>query len=273
MGLKPMKKPIQISGINEDLRIGLWNLVFQHYVPSSDWYRERSPKRRLIVAAAQNLWNIPVDELPSHDDDLRAFLKNHIYESDWNIVFEFIEFLPSNYGIDLTNKEFIENCNRVLERESSAFRFVSGRITQVTSKLEIGEVEQAIASPLQTVNTHLESALQHLSDKKNPNYRNSIKESISAVEALCKKITGKKKATLGDALDQIAENSNIKLAQSFRQGLDKIYGYSSSSDGIRHALSDESNLKYEDAKFMLVLCSAFINYLISKTDAAGINLT
>jgi hypothetical protein len=160
-----------------------------------------------------------------------------------------------------------------LERESSAFRFVSGRITQVTSKLEIGEVEQAIASPLQTVNTHLESALQHLSDKKNPNYRNSIKESISAVEALCKKITGKKKATLGDALDQIAENSNIKLAQSFRQGLDKIYGYSSSSDGIRHALSDESNLKYEDAKFMLVLCSAFINYLISKTDAAGINLT
>lgn len=193
-------------------------------------------------------------------------------EQEWNIVYDLIEFLARTYSIDVTNRGFIDRCNKVLERESSAYRFVSGRITQITSKSEIEEIDQAITSPLQIVNTHIESALQHLSDKKKPNYRNSIKESISAVEALCQKITANDKATLRQALDLIASSNNKFLAQSFKQALEKIYGYSSSSEGIRHALSDESNLGYEDAKFMLVLCSAFVNYLISKADKVGINL-
>lgn len=42
-----------------------------------------------------------------------------------------------------------------------------------------------------------------LADRKSPDYRNSIKESISAVEAICKLITGSQKATLEDALRQL----------------------------------------------------------------------
>ena len=45
-----------------------------------------------------------------------------------------------------------------------------------------------------------------MTDRKTPNYRNSIKESISAVEALCKIITENEKATLGKAL-KIIDNS------------------------------------------------------------------
>jgi len=44
----------------------------------------------------------------------------------------------------------------------------------------------------------------------------------------------------------------------------------SDADGIRHALLDESKLGYDEAKFMLVSCSAFVNYLLSKTSEAGI---
>jgi hypothetical protein len=32
MGLKPMKKAIQLEGMNEDLRTGLWNAVLQFYL-------------------------------------------------------------------------------------------------------------------------------------------------------------------------------------------------------------------------------------------------
>ncbi|MGQ9708742.1 MAG: AbiJ-NTD4 domain-containing protein, partial [bacterium] len=35
---------------------------------------------------------------------------------------------------------------------------------------------------------------------------------------------------------------------------------------------DEPNLSFEDAKFMLVSCSAFINYLITKAAKAGIKI-
>ena len=44
-----------------------------------------------------------------------------------------------------------------------------------------------------------------------------------------------------------------------------LYGYASDSGGIRHKLlEDDINVKMEDAKFMLITCSAFINYLKAK---------
>jgi len=54
---------------------------------------------------------------------------------------------------------------------------------------------------------------------------------------------------------------------------DKLYGYTSDAQGIRHGLMEEANLALEDAKFMLVACAAFVNYLLVKADKAGINLS
>jgi hypothetical protein len=42
----------------------------------------------------------------------------------------------------------------------------------------------------------------------------------------------------------------------------KLYGYTSDAKGIRHALLDDDEVvTFEEAKFMLVACSAFINYV------------
>ncbi len=64
----------------------------------------------------------------------------------------------------------------------------------------------------------------------------------------------------------------VELHPALKKAFDSLYGYTSDADGIRHALLDEPNLDSEDAKFMLVSCSAFINYLISKSSKAGIKL-
>ena len=111
-----------------------------------------------------------------------------------------------------------------------------------------------------------------LRNRKNPDYRNSIKESISAVEAICKKITGDKKATLGKALNSIEKTGKVELHSALKESFSKIYGYTSGTNGIRHALLDEDKLAFEDAKFMLVSCSAFINYLVIKSNKARVNL-
>jgi hypothetical protein len=56
-----------------------------------------------------------------------------------------------------------------------------------------------------------------------------------------------------------------------KRGFDSLYGYTSSADGIRHAFSDEKiNVGFDEAKFMFVACSAFVNYLKSKMVKAGI---
>src|SRR5690606_13229916 len=111
-----------------------------------------------------------------------------------------------------------------------------------------------------------------LSNREHPDYRNSIKESISAVEAISKQIAGDSKTTLGKALSKIERKGQVDLNPSLKSGFSSIYGYTNDADGIRHALMGTSNLEAEDAKFMLISCSAFINYLIVKADKAGIEL-
>ena len=108
----------------------------------------------------------------------------------------------------------------------------------------------------------IQTALGFLSDRKSPDYRNSIKESISAVESLCVSISGDPKATLGTALHAIERSHQLHPA--FKKALSSLYGYTSDADGIRHALLEESSISYSDAKFMLVSCSAFVNYVLGK---------
>jgi hypothetical protein len=101
-----------------------------------------------------------------------------------------------------------------------------------------------------------------LSDRSAPDHRNSIKESISAVESLCKNLTSDPTATLGQALKPLEDKGIIHPA--LKSALAKLYGYTSDSGGIRHAMLDEPCLTFSDSKFMLVVCTAFANYLVAK---------
>lgn len=141
---------------------------------------------------------------------------------------------------------------------------MDSQLTDITDEEEIESIEAAIGSTTKYsgANEHLKTALGFLSDRKSPDYRNSVKESISAVESLCVSISGDQKATLGSALS-IIERSH-QLHPAFKKALSSLYGYTSDSDGIRHALLDESSISYSDAKFMLVACSAFTNYVLGK---------
>lgn len=73
-------------------------------------------------------------------------------------------------------------------------------------------------------------------------------------------ITGDTFATLGKALSEVEKKHSLHGA--LKTAFSAIYGYTSDSSGIRHALLEtDTAVGFEDAKFMLVSCSAFINYL------------
>ena len=140
------------------------------------------------------------------------------------------------------------------------------QLAPITSEIEINEIKTALSNTDKffTTSEHINKTLEHFSNKINPDYRNSIKESISAVEATCCIICGSENATLSQALKAIEKSNAIELHHALKSSFDKLYGYTSDGDGIRHALSSESNLSEEDARFMLISCSAFTNYLIVK---------
>lgn len=166
--------------------------------------------------------------------------------------------------IEIWAFDVTKRINKLFEKENFAYRIIDNNVVEITSKGEILEVEEATGNKSEGVRKHLNTAIKKLSaSQETPDYRNSIKESISAVEVLCREITGEK--TLGQALGRLEANG-VDIHFHIRNSMDKLYTYTNDeSTGIRHAQMDS---RYEptadEAIFMLVTCSAFINYLTKK---------
>jgi hypothetical protein len=275
-GLKKGRVKIQVGSVDETLRNLLWNLLKIFYLDEMRIYTLINEIPHLHETFFK-IWHFyfkkPLDEMPKLCDDLYKWIRQYFFQCEWYEVYDFLELMVNFFPAKELNEKFKKQCNSVLESELSAYRFVGNQITQITSEEEISEVEEALESPFKTVDAHLENALKLMSNRKSPDYRNSIKESISAVEAICRIIVKDENATLGQALDRIEKEGKIELHKALKNAFDHLYGYTSSAEGIRHALLDEKiTLSFEDAKFMLVSCSAFINYLISKTSKAELEI-
>jgi hypothetical protein len=262
-GYKPKRTVMQRESMDVLLRNGLWNVLFldclQSLTTKSYFSQLEKIQSLVIMIIWQDFFKLPLDEIPPECNIILKFFKTQFNKYEWYEVYDIMQFC-SKLIDDKDKSEFKSECNRVLERELSAYRFVGNVIAPITTETEIAEIEKAIMFD-DPVATHLKTALDLLSNRESPDYRNSIKESISAVESICGIIAGKPKTMLGDALAVIRKNGAIELHPALNAAFDKLYGYTSDADGIRHALLDETDLKQEDAIFMLVACSAFVNYL------------
>ena len=281
-GIKAVKTVMQVDSMDNDLRNSLWNASCIFYWDKIEsqptgYYFKHLLQNVEVVGLIRLLWDgyfrRPLDTIHDQWKYTLSEIREYFLNCEWNEAFDFLEYISENNKFtNTTNQDFMHYCNEVLKRDVSAYRFIGGKITQITSEEEINEIEEALeaSKSLKAVHSHLIRALDLLSDKKSPDYRNSIKESISAIEALCIIIDGDEKATLAKALKKI--ESKIEIHSALKIGFEKLYSYTSDADGIRHALTEEPNLDFEDAKFMVVACSAFMNYLTVKASKAGINL-
>jgi AbiJ N-terminal domain 4 len=265
MGLKP-GTIIQIDSMTDELRKALWNDFYGEFGGKKNWGVVRS----LIYSLWCNFFHKLLDEAHKYDA-LWETIKTFYFSLEWQEVYDFIEFVANEYEGGSYLDELIKSYNITLKKYLSAYRFIGKNLVKITSEQEIAEIEEALAVSKQFT-PHLDQALTLLADRNVPDYRNSIKESISAVEAMCQLIVDDENVSLGKALTRL-ESKIGSFHKSFRNALNHLYGWTSDAQGIRHALLGESDLDIEDARFMLIVCSAFINYLAAKVDKAGIELT
>lgn len=257
-GYTPVREIIQFESIDDPLRNKLWNLLDFYVWSDANSYGEYSQDLLYLCKSLMfGYFNKPIDEINKAWWKERIKIRQYFFECKWYEVYDFIEFILNKYPDYKINK-FIEPCNSVLTTEMSAYRIVDKRFLSITNNEEIKEIEEAIASSKDSVKMHMRRALELLSNRNSPDYRNSIKESISAVESLAADIMGKK-GTLGQLLKELEQK--IGLHPALRDAFNKLYGYTNDSNGIRHAIFDSDNLSFDDAKFFLVACSAFINYI------------
>lgn len=270
MGITSIRSTIQVDSMDDALRNGLWNCVIEHYLGP---IRIRTSISRSELFF-ENLWSeyfkSTLDDIPFLARDAGKELRDYFFSAYWYEVYDLIEFL-ANYP-EYATGDFTDSCNRILRKEMSGFRFINNSLAQITSEEEIAAIEEAISIPISPISGHLSRSLELLADRQTPDYRNSIKESISAVESLCVNISGDPHATLGSALNIIEKRGEIRLHGALKNAFSSMYGWTSDAEGIRHGLQDEPDLGFEDAKYMLVACSGFINYLLEKAKKAGLDL-
>ncbi|WP_316808081.1 AbiJ-NTD4 domain-containing protein [Pedobacter agri] len=268
-GIKPIRSIFQVDSADELLRNQLWNTIIAHYW-SDPFYYDRDA---VIHQHLENIWinhyGNRVDELPRHLVTVVAKVKDTIVNAVWYEMYDLLEDIPNAFPDEYNtsvNDAFFDDVNEVLKRHLAGYRFLNGLIVDITSDEELETIESAIGieSKFLPVSQHLKRALELLTDRLKPDYRNSIKESISSVESIASIITGKPKATLGQALAELEKFNTIH--STLKSAFSILYGWTSDAEGIRHKLIEQSQVKQEDAKFMLITCSAFINYLISKVD-------
>jgi len=285
-GIRPVTKALQKESMDDDLRnrlwtgiqIGFWNHL---YDPLYEYEPEESPAF-MVEWVVRSIWidyfKEPLDTLPGSKrtyDDYFSWLayqriRTHFFQSAWWESYDLIEFLMKRIPKEW-QKQLRTRLNHFLKEENSAYRLVGDEVIEILDEHETEAIESALDKGIRASDSHLSRALELLSDRKQPDYRNSIKESISAVEATCQVFTDKPKATLRDCLQVIKRNGTVHPA--LEEAFKKLYGYTSDDGGIRHAMTENSvPPSFSDAKFMLVGCSGFINFLWTKASELGIDI-
>lgn len=274
--IKAENTSIQTEEFDRRTRVALLNItdiIIQGYFPGMRYahYISRDcPKHQdFMKNLMANVYNEVVDwskryEYERVSNMLQDTLLNDAYDAILTVI-EYIAAEAPTYlyqEIDYRGKLWAAEdlYNLVFEQEFVGYRFVNCMVQPITDKNEIQSITEAVNSHFTEVNQHINKALGFLSDRQSPDYANSIKESISAVERMCSIILGKP-TTLGAALKKLEDNS-VVIHPALKSAFSQLYGYTSDASGIRHSgeLGGKEST-FEEAKFMLVSCCAFVNYL------------
>ncbi len=284
-GIKPENTMIQYKEFDKRTRVQLQNMLSQLYREVyGELYYGKPYIQDFFRYVLGTIYSESVDvRIKYDDDDIWNMINTTIMEDEYDDVLTLIEAIIQhwdNYIQDSVNNgsysyfdvpfkgiSIFKIVNIFFEREYIGYRFVDGIITPICDEYEIESINQALDIKFQPVYEHISKANRLIADRNNPDYENSIKESISAVEAICKIITDASgyDATLGNMLKMLVKNG-VEIHPDLNAAFNCLYKYSSDANGIRHAgkLGGAAST-FEEAKFMLVSCSAFINYLIGVT--------
>ncbi len=201
-------EPGKPGELSDSERTKLWNIlyegIYRHYIRVTGTVTgefEFTPPVRLIL---RELWTDYFGRLRDEyggTDQMVQFLRSQFLQGAFHVPLDVLEILiAKNFlGPDLQYR-----IEQGLSSENSFYQvFSEGKFIPRLAPEQRESLENALGAS-DPVRIHLETALRMLSDREHPDFRNSIKESISAVESACRKLTGLDNATLTQALNKPA---------------------------------------------------------------------
>ena len=272
---------IQTDSFDERTRIQLYN-YFAYNIEDDRHYA--IDRENFYLDVFDNVYCKVIDNydeygISKYVETCKKYIKNTFLRGSYDAVLSLVEYLANKIDADIpalarrfsydTNGigspvHIQDEVNELFEKECVGYRFVGEKIVAITDKIEIKEIAKCLQSDYECCRVQIKKAIGFLADREQKDYKNCIKESILAVESICKIIVGDEKASLGEAIKKLKSN-NINIHPALETAFLKLFGYTSDEGGIRHAEGlFVSDVSFEEAKFMLVSCSAFVNYLIAE---------
>jgi hypothetical protein len=202
-------------------------------------------------------------DVDAFDHDRRAllnFVKSEIYGTTYLKVLGFVDFVIRSPQCP---RDYYLGVEAVLNHTHAAYRIVDRLIVPISSEENAAAISAALAAaaahPAKGPNTHLRSAANELTGG---DWAGAIRESIHAVEAVAKVIEPSADM-LGPALAKLETRGLMNGAQ--KKAFSALYGYTSDTEGVRHALTLEAKaaVTEQDAMFMFGACVAFVGYFLS----------
>jgi hypothetical protein len=268
-GLKPLPDQLKLSEVSLQVRVRLWDLFRRDieargtgaYLNLNDPWCSILRDHHLII-----LERFSEDYSPIWFA-LKEDLKKLFAKGGHGDLFEFVQFVLRHKACP---NDLYGEVAAILQTSHSPYRLVDSppTLVPVVSMDEIHAVERALVG---TNNPTFGAARSHLLNAAAcltaGDAAGTIRESIHAVESVAKVIAGDAGTTLAPAL-KIIEKKGGSIHPALRIAFEKLYGYASDQNGIRHAAIDpaDKSIGEAEALFMYTACAGFVSYLVNKAD-------
>lgn len=271
-GKAPLPEAMKLEYIPRKFRQLVWLCVDKSIDDATDifrsLYRADEEIAEILCRFRFEIQEIPHDEIPSPNPETdKKFCRDIILRGEYHQLLTFVEYILRQ---DDCSEDMQKSLVSEFERTPIAYYVdsIDGKPTIMPQfNREAGEATRKAIETIREGNmdgaaAHLRDSAEHINAGQ---YADSIADSIHAVESVAHMIDPRANRTLGPALKSLEESEVLKHP-ALRRAFEKLYGYTSDEQGIRHALLDRdaADAGLEEAVFMFGACASFAAYLTEK---------
>ncbi len=270
---EPLPTPMLLEEVSDDLRREVWNTVRAFLLGISvKGQMFRSDEKRLIERVLGKITKQPESRIRTEFDFVMTMFERIIIQMEFHHVLSLLELIIYEH---YQSEEFADEINRLFSRHAAAYWLDMSRHPYWFFPRTSKEQGEATQHAIEIVHQHgMVGAVKHLREAgramNERRYPDSVRESIHAVESVARVIDPKSSKTLTPALKSL-EMAGVLEHSALREAFEKLYGYTSDEQGVRHALLDQefANVGIDEAMFMFGACASFTAYLTEKQRKTG----
>jgi hypothetical protein len=232
----------------------------------------------VLRGACLSFFKEPIDELPLSDNDAsRLALKERFFALPEHRIYDLFEFflLDDHGGLKEMDRKLIRRgLNDLLEREGSNVRLYHNRFRPYQDVLGFNEMAQAGETvrlfDMAAAQRHMETAVEYLARRPEPESRGAIREAVLAVAAVAREVAAREvRKGGGEAPLVVGSVAHAAVAAGIPaevvKGIDLLLGRAHALSGLpfdgMETPAGEGPVDSREAHFLVVFASSLIVYL------------